>query len=197
MTSPRGLKRSRFDHISDTDLNSSSDYDSINSISFPSLSLSNNSRFPTTSATYSSGSPPKPNTNSFHRFMLVKAPGLVKSLDSVSPFLISRWLLGMVGTTKNVKKLRSGDLLVECASHNQSTKLKNLKFIESGSEKISVTCESHPTLNTSKGVIRSSELRGESDENILAELKEQNVTSVQRLILNKKSDNPTSTNTFF
>ena len=200
MTSPRGLKRCKLDDSTDTDFNSSPDNGSNKSISFPLPSLPTDSRFPNI---FPTGPSPKPRINftSFHRFILAKAPELTKSFDSVSPFLISKWLLGMVGSTKNVKKLRSGDLLIECASHSQSTKLKSLKIINSGSEKINITCESHPTLNSSKGVIRSPELRGVPDDKIETDLKNQNVTSVQRLILNKKStdssNKPIPTSTFF
>ena len=179
--SPRGLKRSKFDH----DFPSSDSVPNY-STTFPPLSASHNSKFSTTSPIFSIGTSPRPKTNvTFHRFILVKAPDKQKSLDSVSPFLISRWLSGMVGTTKDIKKLRSGDLLVECANHNQSNKLKNIKTLVTPTETIQISCESHPTLNSSKGVIRTSDIGNLSDDDIQGDLKDQNVTSVRRLIIKK------------
>ena len=201
MTSPtiitkacKGVKRSK--HDNDTDVNSDYIPKIDDNTDVNSDHNSNNSRFPNIFPTGPS-SKPKINFTSFHPFLLAKAPGLKKSFHSISPFLISKWLLGMVGATKNIKKLRSGDLLIECANHGQSTTLKSLNCIKIGSEEIIITCESHPTLNSSKGVIRCSELIGVSDDKIADDLKDQNVISVQRLILNQKSTNPIPTSTFF
>ena len=120
------------------------------------------------------------------------APGL--ALQAASPFLIEKSIKALVGTPQGVKRLRSGDILVECSTKNQSNTLLNLTKL--GNSEINIKVSPHRTLNSSKGVINCPALRGMPDQEILNELKPLGVEAVKRLII--KKDNETKpTNTLF
>ena len=129
---PRGIKHSKLDNDNDS-TPSSSVFVPQHSISFQPLSSSHNSNFSTTSPNLlnaesnikrlSNGSSPRHRTNvTFHRYIIVKAPDKQNSLNTVSPFLISRWLLGMVGTTTNIKNF---DLEISLSNVPTITNLTN------------------------------------------------------------------------
>ena len=101
---------------------------------------------------------------------------------------------GLIGTPKNIKRLRSGDVLVECASLTQSNLL--LKTSTLGNTGISISPSPHRSLNSSKGVIRCPDLRDMTSDEILTELKPQGVSEVRRLTLTRP-DGPLLTNTYF
>ena len=50
-----------------------------------------------------------------------------RSISSLSPFVIEKVLIGMAGEPKSIKKLRSGDLLVEYTNKKQIENLLRLK----------------------------------------------------------------------
>ena len=100
--------------------------------------------------------------------------------------------------SKTIKKLKSGDLLLEVDRKQdevdrkqevetllKTTKIFDLKF------KISL----HHSLNSSKGVIRCPELSPCSDKEIIDNLKEQGVTGVRNLSV-RKNGVIKSTNTY-
>ena len=157
--------------------------------------------FPTLTASTNSTKNTKPiSTNSFTvdyhftRFFVVNSPDKTDSLNSISPFLIQKTFEGMVGKSLKLSKLRSGDLLVECSSPTQSKLISNLKLI--GTD-ININCKPHPTLNYSKGVIRTRDFAGLSNDEILKGIETtENVKEITRLILNKNGLE-TKTNTFF
>ncbi|GBM45765.1 hypothetical protein AVEN_208085-1 [Araneus ventricosus] len=54
-----------------------------------------------------------------------------KTFHKVSPFLIQKLIVSFLGDVKDVKKLKSGDLLIEAATKSQISALKSLKKIGS------------------------------------------------------------------
>ena len=72
-----------------------------------------------------------------------------EALKKLSPFAIQKGFEGFAGEPKSVKKLRSGSLLIECATEHHSKKLLC---------NISTNVTPHTTLNSSKGVVRSKNL---------------------------------------
>nr|XP_015910660.2 uncharacterized protein LOC107441797 [Parasteatoda tepidariorum] len=99
------------------------------------------------------------------------------SFSKVSPFLIHKALLSLLGEVASVKKLRSGDLLVQVSSEKQATTLSTCTNICS----FSVNITPHRTLNTSRGVISQSEFINDTEENIVEELRDQHVIAVRRI----------------
>lgn len=114
-----------------------------------------------------------------------------KRLSEISPFLVSKALLGIAGSVKSVKKLNSGDLLVCTANEAQSKNL--LKTTHLAHLKISV--KPHPTLNFSKGVIYCPDIMDLSESEILDGLRDQNVHELKQ-ITSRKNDSVKKTPLF-
>jgi hypothetical protein len=106
------------------------------------------------------------------------------SFSECSPFLIHKCIQSSIGRVKSIKKLRSGDLLVETDSVSQTITLLDCKTI--GHLSVSVT--PHNTLNFSKGVISEPELRLISETEILDNLRSQNVCAVRRITVRRDGE---------
>ncbi|GBO04155.1 hypothetical protein AVEN_136114-1 [Araneus ventricosus] len=103
------------------------------------------------------------------------------SFKCVSPILIHKTIVSMVGDVKSTKKCKNGTLLIEVATPLQASSLMKLQKIGN----FDVTVSSHSSLNQSKGVISESELQNELESDILDELRNQNVTAVKRISIRK------------
>ena len=114
-----------------------------------------------------------------------------RSILSLSPFVIEKVLIGMAGEPKSIKKLRSGDLLVEYTNKKQIENLLRLKSFHNLKVQVSL----HASLNTCKGVVRCPDLKGVSEEEILEEMREQGVIHVRRIKV-RRDDALKDTNTF-
>ncbi|GFV80680.1 putative RNA-directed DNA polymerase from transposon BS [Trichonephila clavipes] len=83
-------------------------------------------------------------------------------MSKKSPFAIQTALKGIGGDPKSVRKLRSGDLLIEAASAVQSRSFLMAKtFLDS-----TLTVTPHKSLNCSRGVISESDLLCASETEI-------------------------------
>ncbi|GFV38546.1 uncharacterized protein TNCV_748591, partial [Trichonephila clavipes] len=98
------------------------------------------------------------------RFLLISLPNNAMSVQS--PFTIHKALKGIGGEPKSVKRLRSGDLLVETSSstHTKSFLLAKT-FLNSP-----VNIIPHKSLNTSRGVISEPDLLATSEAEILGRI---------------------------
>ncbi len=124
------------------------------------------------------------------RFLLIKSAEEDRPVSRLSPFVIFKGLKGLAGELKTIKKNRSGDILVECHRKGQSDNLlRTNKLADCPIEVIP-----HNSLNSSKGVIRSKELKGVSEEEMLNNLNHYGVTNVKRISV-KKEGNTIVTNT--
>lgn len=122
-------------------------------------------------------------------FLLMSRTGVGhdKGLSIISPFLIKRSIDTIGGTVRLCKKLKTGQLLIQCNNGLQANKIIKMKSL---SQEIFVNVEEHTTLNKCKGMIYTQEIRTLTDSEILFELKEQNpsIMEVKRI---KKRDNVT------
>ena len=118
----------------------------------------------------------------FPRFLMMMSGDDEKSLSRLSTFAIQKGIQGLVGEPKYIKRLRSGDLLIEVDRESHSTKI--LAITELANVPVKVT--PHRTLNTSKGVIRSYELKNTTADELTSQLKKQGVTHA-RLVTIKKN----------
>lgn len=109
------------------------------------------------------------------RFYVIK--NLQGSFAQVSPFLIMKATQSVVGETKSIKKLRSGDLLLEVSNDKQAENIMKCNLFGN----IPVSVSAHSTLNTSRGVISERDLTYISEGEILENLREQNVIAVKRI----------------
>lgn len=108
------------------------------------------------------------------RFLLVKKVEGDFSRDS--PFFISRVIYGLIGETKDIKKVRDG-LLINTVSRAQSIRLSKIKRF--GDFQVEVT--PHATLNYCKGVIYCRDLLNCSLDEIKDCLKNQGIIDVKRI----------------
>lgn len=117
-----------------------------------------------------------PDTSHYTQYFVMD-PAEGHSLQKLSPFAIEKSMLCQVGTVRELKKLRSGTLLVRVASKGQAAAIVNLTQFAM----VPVTVTAHKTLNTCRGVIRCRELRDCDDEEVMAELKAHGVISVHHV----------------
>ena len=92
-------------------------------------------------------------------------------LSNQSPFLV-QMLLDKIGQLEEVKKLRSGDLLIKVDNIKISRKLEHLKNL--GEFRVEV--EPHKTLNYVKGVISHPDLAKSNSDEVVEHLKHLGVT---------------------
>src|SRR5277367_4353784 len=112
-------------------------------------------------------------------FLLIKPEG---KLTSVNPFLIDKSLRAIAGgSLKLVKKLRTGELLVETENSKQAERLLKSKKLAN----VPVNTTIHRALNTCKGVITVDELLDVPDADILEGLRDQFVSHVKRIHIRK------------
>ncbi|GFU15147.1 uncharacterized protein TNCV_3789871 [Trichonephila clavipes] len=113
------------------------------------------------------------------RFLILSLPN--NEMSQKSPFIIHKALIGIGGEPKSIKKLRSGDLLIETISALQSKSFLLAKtFIDSP-----LVVTPHRTLNSCRGVISESDLLCASETEILEGLSDQGVTQVKRIKIKK------------
>ncbi|XP_055932960.1 uncharacterized protein LOC129962982 [Argiope bruennichi] len=86
-------------------------------------------------------------------------------------------MVSTIGEVTSIRKLRSGDLLVEVNSRKQAQQILKLKALAT----IQINVTTHRTLNSSKGVITYRELLNDTLEKITDELKPEGVTHVRRI----------------
>ncbi|XP_023241132.1 uncharacterized protein LOC111639468, partial [Centruroides sculpturatus] len=109
-------------------------------------------------------------------YLIVHSTG-EKPLSKCSPFLIQKLFESTIGHLKKIQKLRLGDLLIETASPQQSTKLLTTKTL--GDMQVTVT--PHGILNSSRGVISEIDLMSEEETDIQIGLSDQGVTAVRHI----------------
>ena len=116
------------------------------------------------------------------RFLLVHGTSDDKPLSSLNAFAIHKCIIGLAGHPKNVKRLRSGDILVEVERKAHSDSLLRTKSFVN----VPVDITPHRSLNSVKGVVRSREMQGCSEEEILSDTRSQGVTGVKRIVITKE-----------
>ncbi|GBL73038.1 hypothetical protein AVEN_128201-1 [Araneus ventricosus] len=118
--------------------------------------------------------PNKIHEQHFDAFFMGKRTSTQKeTFHTVSPFLVHKAFTETL-EVPSIRKLRSGDLLVEVSNRKQSQQILKLKALAT----IPITVSAHATLNSSKGVITYGELFHDSVERIAQELKSQGVTNI-------------------
>ena len=115
----------------------------------------------------------------FPRFLMMTSGDDEKSLSSLSTLATQKGIQGLVGEPKTIKRLRSGDLLVNRETH--STKLLAITELA----QVPVKVSPHRTLNTSKGVLRTSGLKNTTREELLTQLKKQGATDARMVTIKK------------
>ena len=98
------------------------------------------------------------------RFIILEPTENDRPLARLSPFAIHKGIMGIAGTVKDTKKLRSGKILVECGKKAHADNLLRATTLAG----VSMKASPHRSLNSSKGVIRTREL-GDLEEGEITE----------------------------
>ncbi|GFU70751.1 RNA-directed DNA polymerase from mobile element jockey [Trichonephila clavipes] len=102
-------------------------------------------------------------------------------MSKISPFTIHKTLIRIGGEPKFVKRLRSGDLLIETMSDLQTKSFLLAKtFLNSP-----VTVSPHKTLNSCRGVIPEPDSLSTPDAEILEGFSDQGVIQVRRTAIKR------------
>jgi hypothetical protein len=119
---------------------------------------------------------------------------VVSSIDNepikLNIFGIHKLLSCAIGDVPEAKKLRNGSVLIQVTTKKQAEKAMAMTDWVNQEIKVSP----HRSLNTSRGIIRSRELRDCSDDEVLEALSGQGVIAVRRIMF-KKDDSMEPTNT--
>lgn len=126
-------------------------------------------------------------TSSVPLFIVLQADN--EQLSKMSPFLINKYITNAAGVVKNIRKQRSGELLVEAVNITQANSLLKIKNFGD----LNIQAFGHKTLNYTKGVIYSPELSMVSDDEFKEELNSQKVCDAKRII-NRKNGETKPTN---
>ena len=132
-----------------------------------------------------------PDDADWPRFIVLNSSDPSAPLSRLSPFAILKGINGIAGAVNDIKKLRSGQILVECARKAHADNLLRATSLAN----VGITASPHRTLNSSKGVIRARDLKDVDEEEITEELSPQGVTHVKRISI-KKEGKVIPTNTF-
>ena len=122
------------------------------------------------------------NDNDWPRFIMIQSSDEERPLVKLSPFAIHKGIQGIAGTVKEVKRLRSGDILVTCLKKAQADNLLRATTLAN----VGIKASPHRSLNSSKGVIRARELRYTDEDEIKQELRPQGVVNVRRMEIKKE-----------
>ncbi|GBN37852.1 hypothetical protein AVEN_16439-1 [Araneus ventricosus] len=108
------------------------------------------------------------------KFFIMSTP---ETFHEISPFLVHKLILSTIGEVKNVKKLKSGDLLIEVSNASQATTLSKLTTLGHLNVKVSA----HKSLNFSRGVISERGLKKHTESELVHELSNQKVCGARRI----------------
>ena len=111
------------------------------------------------------------------RFLVVTSQDKDRKVSDLSPFVKEKNIQSIAGHPKSIKRLQSGDLLLEVEKNAHVTAVLATKKLFDLKVKISL----HNTLNTSKGVIRCQDLGPCTDDEILDNLKSEGVIHVRNI----------------
>ena len=127
---------------------------------------------------------PRPNNDNeithfnfnFSKFLAIKSKE-TKPITSLSPFIIEKQIESLIGTPKLVRKPKNELLLIETSRASQADSL--LKIKKFFNMKVSVS--EHNSLNKSKGTVKDTTLKGETEENIVEYLSQQGVIACKKI----------------
>ena len=121
----------------------------------------------------------------FPRFLLIHRVDTESGKTMLdNPFAVSKAIEGLIGTTENIKRLRSGDILIETKRKKQTETLLSVQNLLDTEVRI----VPHRNMNTCKGVIRdyARQLYPLDMASLREGLKSQGVTEVRRIPIRRE-----------
>ncbi len=127
----------------------------------------------------------QPRVATWPRFLVAHATDQEKPLDKLSIFVLEKVLQGVAGVPTTLKRLRFGDLLIELERKSHAENLLNCNhFLDTP-----VTVQPHKTLNSCKGIVRSTEFAHVSEQEVIDHLEPQGVTDARRFKRERLTEN--------
>lgn len=121
-------------------------------------------------------------TEEYSPFLVIHSEdGILKKM---SPFFICKGIKGICEDPKNIKKLPSGDYLIETKTQTQSKILLETSKIGN----IAVNITKHRTLNHSQGVISEIDLLHVPESELTTELSSQGVVAAKRIKIKRNNE---------
>jgi hypothetical protein len=117
--------------------------------------------------------------NNWPQFLLMSATDSTKPLTAYNSFLVSKSIHSIASENEKLTRLSSGSILIEVSKSSYCEILLKTTFLPSVPVKVKVT--PHKTLNTSRGVIRSSDINMCNEKEILEGFQDQGVIEVKCL----------------
>ena len=111
------------------------------------------------------------------RFLVIEGRDSDKPLSQLNCFKVEKAFQGLIGTTKNVSRNKTGAIIVEVERKAQSDKLLTITAMND----IPVEVFPHKTLNFTKGVVRSFQLANIETDELVNELEDQGVVEAIRI----------------
>lgn len=135
------------------------------------------------------------NTCQGEKFLFISRTDEKKDLSTISPFFLKKCIDGIAGgEVKSAKKTRDGRVLVHTKNLSQAKKL--VQLVQMANE-IHVEVKEDEKMNQSKGVVYSRDFRFSDDDEILEELKSQNVIAIYRVKKRSGESNGQDTGIYF
>ena len=123
---------------------------------------------------------PKQTSLGWSPYLVVTSTDKTKKVTSLSVFAIGKAIRACgIDKPKQVSPQGSGDLLIEVRSFADSVQLRKCTLFGS----IPVSVEPHRSLNTSRGVVKSRDLAGCTEEEMVQEI--EGVTHARRIIVRR------------
>jgi hypothetical protein len=116
-------------------------------------------------------------TDAWPRFLVMESLPNEKQINTLSPFVIEKAMKGICDAV-DVKKLRSGALLIEVSRPAQAQNLLNQTIFAT----VPVKVTPHRTMNSCKGVIRDRDLADMNRDELVQELKCVGVTDARNIM---------------
>ncbi|XP_049300080.1 uncharacterized protein LOC125772420 [Anopheles funestus] len=121
------------------------------------------------------------------KFLVMEATEEGKDLSRCNPFLLQKIIENaMGGKPEKVTRLKGGRLLIRVKNEKMAGKAYKITKISDGKGELCVKVAEHPTLNSSKGIIRCPDIEYMTEEEIKEGLAGQKVTEVA--IMKRKVD---------
>ncbi|GBO04250.1 hypothetical protein AVEN_85399-1 [Araneus ventricosus] len=124
------------------------------------------------------------NVSKYVRFLILSSSDKSRTLSTVSPFAIYKGITGIGGEPKAVRKLKSGDFLIETFTSTQTKSFLLAKTLLD----IPISVIPHKSLNSVRGVISETELLTASDSDILEGFASQGVIHAHRIRIKKGTE---------
>ena len=118
-------------------------------------------------------------SSSWSRFLVIKSEDSKRPAGDLNIFQVGKGLRKIGVVSPGWSRLGSGDLLVEVRTSHESAKLLNAEYLND----LPIDVEAHVSLNRSRGVVKSKELEGCSEQDLVDNI--DGVIAARRVVIRR------------